>query len=350
MTSRTRLEQRASALGFCALGVASAVPGDEGKDLRGFLAEGRQAGMGWLARDPDLRADPRRLLPGVRSVIVVGARVPPSDPADGLPPLHGRLARYARGPDYHDILGPRVRELAASLGDPAAVAHVDTGPVMEKVWAQRAGLGWIGKQSQLISRRLGPWLLLGVVLTRLTLEPDEPHPDHCGRCRRCVDACPTAAVSVTADGRARFDARRCRSYWTIEHRGPVPVEVRPTLGRALFGCDACSDACPWTRFARQPGDAPGIPELEPTMPASLDATTILALDGPTFQRRFGATPLARARLRGLRRNAAQVLGNAGDPAALPALERCVRGTEDEVVRETAEWAALTIGLEVTCPA
>jgi len=338
------MERRARDLGFCALGVARAVPGEEAGDLKRFLAEGRHAGMGWLAREPGRRGDPRRLLPGARSVVVVGALVPPADPMPTPPPGHGRLARYARGPDYHDLLGPRVRALARALDDPEAVAHVDTGPVMERVWAQRAGLGWIGRQSQLISRRFGPWLLLGVVITRADLEADEPHVDRCGRCRRCVDACPTGAVGVGAEGRARFDARRCRSYWTIEHRGPIPAAVRPTLGRSLFGCDACLDACPWNRFARRPGAAPRLEGLDAVLPASVDAAAVLGLDGSAFRRRYGHTPVARARWRGLLRNAALVLGNTGVPAAIPALERCLREVDDEVVGEAAAWSLGILGV------
>ncbi len=334
----TAIEGRAAELGFCASGVAHPLPGREGEELRRFVGEGRHAGMGWLATDPDRRSDPRRLLPGVRSVIVVAARYPLSGP--GVPPGDegaGQLARFARLPDYHDVLTPRLRELAAYLDDPEAVAHVDTGPVMEKVWAARAGIGWIGRQSHLISRRFGCWLLLGVVLTRVELPPAEPHADLCGRCRRCVDACPTGAVTV--HGRApRFDARRCRSYWTIEHRGAIPREVRPTLGTSLFGCDACLDACPWNRFEAEQVDAPAIRGWRPELPPALDPLEILGLDGPGFRRRFGSLPLVRARRRGLLRNAAIVLGNGGDPGAIPGLERCVADEADPVVRGHAKWA------------
>ena len=342
MSDVEAMGRRAAALGLCALGVARPEPGGETADLRRFVEEGRHGGMGWLAREPEVRADPRRLLDGVRSVVVVGARYPIGDPPAPSQPLAGRLARYARMPDYHELLTPQVRALADDLGDPDARVYVDTGPVMEKVWAQRAGLGWIGRQSHLISRRFGCGLLLGVILTRVELPATAGHVDRCGRCRRCVDACPTGAV--TLDGQeARFDARRCRSYWTIEHRGAIPEPVRPTLGDALFGCDACLESCPWNRFAGEQSGAPSIPGLTPHLPPALDAREILALDGPAFRRRFGGTPLVRARRRGLLRNAAVVLGNAGGPDAIPALQRSRREEPDPVVREHVAWALERLG-------
>ncbi len=308
------------------MGAATAEPAGEGTHLDRFVGEGRHAGMAWLARDTRRRADPREVLPGARSVVVVAAAY------DGGG--DGNVARYARGPDYHDVLIHDVEAVAAELGDPDARVYVDTGPVMEKVWGARAGIGWVGRQSHLISERHGCWLLLGVVLTRAEVETSAPARDRCGTCTLCVDACPTGAVRFDGDGPPRFDARLCRSYLTIEHRGAIPEDLRPTLGTGLFGCDRCLASCPWNEKAG--GDLH--PGLAPVLPAELDPAEVLRLDGTAFQQRFRGTPVLRARRRGLLRNAALAMGNAGDAAAATELRRCVEFEEDEVVREAAAWA------------
>ena len=282
--------------------------------------------MAWMARDAERRADPREVLPGTRSVVVVAAAY------DGA--ADGNVARYARAPDYHDVLLGGVEAVAADLGDHGARSYVDTGPVMEKVWGARAGIGWVGRQSHLISEQHGCWLLLGVVLTRAEVESSEPANDRCGTCTRCVDACPTGAVISDGGGAPRFDARLCRSYLTIEHRGAIPVSLRPTLGTGLFGCDLCLASCPWNTFAG--GDLH--PGLSPVLPASVDPGEVLSMDGPTFRQRFARTPVLRARRRGLLRNAAIAMGNSGDPGRRTALQRCVDEEEDAVIREAAQWA------------
>ncbi len=325
MIELARLRTVANRLGFCALGAAEAVPGGEGEHLGAFVGEGRHAGMAWMARDAARRADPRQVVAGARSVVVLAAAYGGED---------GTVARYARRPDYHEILLPGVEAVAAELDDAAARAYVDTGPVMEKVWGVRAGIGWLGRQSHLVSRDHGCWLLLGVIVTRAEVEVSAPARDLCGECTLCVDACPTGAVTYDGDGPPRFDARLCRSYLTIEHRGPIPEALRPTMGTGLFGCDHCLAACPWNHFAGRALH----PGLAPALPADLDPAEVLTMDGSAFRRRFAGTPVLRARRRGLLRNAAIALGNAGDAAAVPALRRCVQEEEDPVVREAASWA------------
>jgi len=322
------LRSLASALGFCDAGAAVARPGQEGRQLDDFVRRGRHAGMAWLARDTARRADPAQVLPGVRSVVVVAAAYPFDDGRGA----GGSIARYGRLADYHDALLPGVQRLAEALGGRLTRAYVDTGPVMEKVWAQRAGIGWIGRQTHLVSRRHGCWTLLGVVLTGAEVEPSAPQRDLCGRCVRCIEACPTGALQQQRP--YEIDARRCRSYLTIEHRGELDEQQRRWIGDALFGCDLCLDACPWNRFA---GGA-AHPALRSRLPARLDPTELLSLDSPAFRQRFGGTPVLRARRRGLLRNAAVVLGNAGDPAAAPYLRRCAAEESDPVVRQHAEWA------------
>lgn len=325
MIELARLRADANRLGFCAVGAAEALPGGEGEHLSAFVEQGRHAGMAWMARDAARRADPRRVVAGARSVIVLAAAYGGED---------GTIARYARRPDYHEVLLPGVEAVAAALDDDEARAYVDTGPVMEKVWGVRAGIGWLGRQSHLVSRDHGCWLLLGVIVTRAEVETSAPARDLCGRCRLCVDACPTGAVTFEGGGPPRFDARLCRSYLTIEHRGAIPVERRPGMGTGLFGCDLCLNACPWNRFAGR-AEHPG---LAATLPATVDPAELLAMDGSAFRRRFAGTPVLRARRRGLLRNAAIALGNAGDPGAAASLEGCVSEEEDPVVREAASWA------------
>ena len=350
MIPRSRIEEIARSLGFAAVGAAAAVPGDEGSRLERFVAEGRHGTMGSLARDPARRSDPGAVVPGARSVVMAAAACPiPDDP--GPAPLHGRVARYACHDDYHDVLLGPLRELAAALGDPDARAYVDTGPVMEKVWARRAGLGWIGRNTLLITRARGVWQLLGAIVTRAEVEPSPPHPDHCGTCTRCVDACPTGALTLAHEGPtgeggrptgAVLDARRCRAYLSIERRGPLTEQEEHDLGDALFGCDLCLEACPFNRFA----DGPAFPGLVQRLPVRVDLPPLLGLEGAAFRSRFAGTPVVRARRRGLLRNTSVILGNLGDPDAIPHLERCAAQEEDEVVRESAARALRRLGAGV----
>jgi epoxyqueuosine reductase len=245
------------------------------------------------------------------------------------------VARYARYADYHAVIGQRLELLAPfvqQLGGPGtrSLWHVDTGPVLERELAQRAGLGFIGKHTNLISRRLGNWFFLAELLTTLEIEPDVPERNHCGFCSRCLAACPTGAIV----GPFQLDARRCLSYLTIELKGPIPAELRPALGNRIFGCDDCLAVCPWNRFARAGALMQTHARADLAMP---DLLGLLTLDDAAFKRRFGGTPLARAKRGGLLRNVCVALGNTADGTALPALERAGAGPEP-LIAEHARWA------------
>lgn len=245
MSLRSTFIAIARAHGFDAVGFATAAPLEkEAADLLGWLDEGRHAGMEWMAREPDKRCDPTQLLADVRTVMVLGVNYYTNELPEAK---ERRIARYARGRDYHNVLKKRLRKMIrafeAAVPGLRAKTCVDTSPILEKPWAQRAGLGWQGKHTHLVSRRYGNWLLLAVVLLNVEVAPDLPHPDLCGTCTACIEACPTGAL-----GPHKLDARRCISYWTIEHRGPFPTDAPPLHGWA-HGCDLCLEACPWNRFS-----------------------------------------------------------------------------------------------------
>jgi epoxyqueuosine reductase len=261
--------------------------------------------------------------------------VPPDERAVAPPPADN-VARYARGRDYHDVLKPRlwalVRFLEAGLGRPvAARVFVDDGPCPDRAVAQRAGLGFFGKNTNLLTRTHGSYVLLGAALTDVPLPPDPPALGDCGSCTLCLDACPTGALPAPF----RVDSRRCISYLTIEQRGALPAELRADVGAHLFGCDVCQEVCPWNRLAAPTREAAFAPAAGAG--AYLDSTAILALDEAAYRERFRGSPLKRAKRQGLRRNAAVVLGNAADGAARAAL-RAAAGDADPIVAEHAAWA------------
>ena len=307
--------------------------------LERWLDDGRHGEMGWLARDPQRRADPRRVLDGARSVICVAepyfqGEIAPA--ADARP--RGRIARYALGSDYHEILLDKVRALAGLLGDSFARPYVDTGPVLEKPLAQQAGLGWIGKHTNAVSRRLGSWWFVGSVITKAEVEPSQEHADHCGTCTRCIEACPTGAIRL--DRPYELDSRLCISYLTIELRGPIPRELRPLIGTWIYGCDLCLDVCPWNRFAEPTAELryQARPEL---VDPSLEE--MLSWDQATFSRVMKGSPIKRTKRRGLLRNVAVALGNAGDRGAIPALASCLAEEPEPLVRGHAAWALGRLG-------
>ena len=334
------LATRARALGFVRMGIARAEPlDDEGARLRAWLGAGRHGDMGWMERTAEVRIDPRHggMLPSARTVIVLVA--PYARDAGSVGPSPGRVARYARGRDYHNVLHKRLRKLVAHLRELGheARAAVDSMPVFERAWAQRSGVGFIGKNCCLIVPGLGSHVFLACIVTSAELPPSEPMAERCGSCTLCLDACPTRAF----DGARELDARRCISYLTIEQRGAIPEELREGVGDWAFGCDACQDVCPWNRTALPP------PELtEPFAPASRwsehDAAAWLEMDEHTFERVAEGSPIKRAGRDGMARNAAIVLGNAGTRVHLRVLGRAAATHASDVVREAAAWAIARI--------
>ncbi|MGE5176596.1 MAG: tRNA epoxyqueuosine(34) reductase QueG [Hyphomicrobiales bacterium] len=336
---KERIRAEAQRLGFDAIGFARADAHPDAPRLRAWLDARRHGTMAWMARDPARRSDPRSLLDGAVTVISVAAGYYRGDwpEADGA--ARGRVARYAWGGDYHKRMKRRVVRLARSvreLGPGGAwLAAVDTKPLLERGWAMRAGIGWIGKHANLIRPGAGSWCFLGEIVTAIAIEPDEPATDHCGTCARCIPACPTGAIVAPYT----LDARRCISYLTIEHRGPIPLELRPLIGTRIFGCDDCQEACPWNRFAT-PAAHPDFAERPEQQTPEL--IPLLALDDDAFLARFGGTAIRRAGRNRFVRNVAVALGNLGDPRAVPALERAAREDPDADVREHAAWALARI--------
>ncbi len=291
--------------------------------------------MGYLERNAHKRVDPEQVLAGARSVIVLAAAYAgPSDDAEP-PQGAGVVARYARHEDYHDVLGDRLKSLAAyvdelAVGTARSLWYVDTGPLLERDLAQRAGLGFAGKHTNLISRTLGNWFFLAEIITTAAFEPDEPEKNRCGTCVRCLAACPTEAITAPFV----LDARRCISYLTIELKGAIPEEFRPAIGNRIYGCDACLEACPWNRFARAGALMGGARRTDLEQP---DLLALLELDDASFRDRFRGTPMLRTKRRGLLRNVCVALGNVGTPAALPALRRAA-GDPEPLIAEHAAWA------------
>lgn len=335
-------------LGFPLAGVTTPDPPPHFPFFENWLERGFHADMDWLAseRSRARRADPKRILPECKSILVLGVpyntpvlhRLPPnSENLEGVArSAEGGIASYALGEDYHLVLPPRLQALVEfierQVGHPVPNRYyTDSGPLLERDLAQRAGLGWIGKNTCLIHPRKGSYFLLAEILLGIELEPDLPFStDHCGTCTRCLEACPTQAI---LPGRA-LDARRCISYLTIENKGEIPEDLRPLLGNWIFGCDICQMVCPWNRFASPRGDASFEPEAGA---AAAGLIHILTLTPESFKRHFARSPLKRAKRRGLLRNAAVALGNSRDPRALPALENALDDPEP-LVREHAKWA------------
>jgi len=336
---REALRGQAVELGFDLVAFVPAGPCRDADHLRDWLAQGCHADLDWMERTEEVRADPRLLLPDARTVVALGSfyyTEPRGDDAEWI----GRVSRYAWGRDYHNVLGRRLKKLATFANALApgtrTVTAVDFRPVLEKEWAERAGLGWIGKHTNLITRRRGSWLFLSELVTQLDLAGEEqPAKERCGTCVACLEACPTGAIVAPF----RVDARRCISWLTIENDGPIPAALRPLVGEWIFGCDICQDVCPWNRFAT-PVEDPAFSLDRGRFEG--DLTGLLTLGEAEFLRRFEGSPVRRAGRDGLLRNVCVALGNRRDPRDLPPLADALRDPSP-LVRGHAAWAIGRLG-------
>ena len=343
---KAAVRQRARELGFDDCRFTAATPPDHAAEFQSWLAQNQHGEMNYLQRNAHKRVDPQQVLPGARSIIVLAVsytssttgstkhEITPST-LDPRPSTPGLIARYARFADYHDILAERLKQLTDFVNQLAGESarslwYVDTGPLLERDLAQRAGLGFVGKHTNLISRQLGNWIFLADVITTVEFEPDAPEKNRCGTCTRCIAACPTAAITAPF----KLDARRCISYLTIELKGAIPLEFRAAIGNRIYGCDDCLAVCPWNKFAREGNLMKAHARADLAMP---DLLELLALDDAGFKARFTGTPILRTKRRGLLRNVCVALGNVGDETALPALRKAAEDREPLIV-EHARWA------------
>jgi epoxyqueuosine reductase len=346
---REAIREQALTMGFDAVGFAAAHLAPEARDHLGeYLARGYHGDMGWLADTSGRRGDPQTLWAEARSVVVLGVNYGPADdPLAATDPETGTISVYARGRDYHDTIKKRLKALGrwiAARWPGELKVFVDTAPVMEKPLAAAAGLGWQGKHTNLVSRDFGSWLFLGEIYLSLELEPDTPEIDRCGTCSRCLDVCPTAAFPAPY----RLDARRCISYLTIEHQGPIPHELRPLIGNRIFGCDDCLAVCPWNKFAQGTADPAFLPRAELTAPRLAE---LAALDDAAFRVLFAGTAVKRTGRDRFVRNVLIAIGNA--PSAPPELVAAVAARLDDasaLVRGAAVWALGRIAPETAAAA
>jgi len=344
------IRQRALELGFddCRFTTADAPASAE--QFQKWITEKYHGEMAWLERNSEKRIDPQKVLADAKSVIVLAAsyekgdewRVTSGKQSRALSchtspvtrHLPGTVARYARFDDYHDVLGERLKLLTEFVNQSGAQTrslwYVDTGPLLERDLAQRAGLGFVGKHTNLISRKLGNWIFLSEIITTLELEPDVPENNHCGKCTNCITACPTNAITAPF----QLDARKCISYLTIELKGSIPLEFRKAIGDRIYGCDDCLAACPWNRFAREGKLMKSHARKDLDQP---DLIELLQLDDKSFKSRFAGSPILRTKRRGLLRNVCVALGNTGDESALPHLQKAANDFEP-LIAEHARWA------------
>jgi epoxyqueuosine reductase len=334
---KEEIRQKAMALGFDGCRVTHASPPEHSGDFLRWLEGGQHGEMAYLQRNSQKRVAPDLVLPGARSIITLATSyaegATPNIPTEDRSKT-GVIAKYARYSDYHDVLAERLKQLVAFINEVSPTSrslwYVDTGPFLERELAQRAGLGFIGKHTNLISRSLGNWIFLCEVITTLELPPDEPERNRCGTCERCITACPTGAITAPF----QLDARRCISYLTIELKGSIPVEFRRAIGNRIYGCDDCLAVCPWNRFARAGSIMKAHRRSDLEQPTLVE---LLSLDDAGFKQRFAGTPILRSKRRGFLRNVCVALGNVGDESALPALGRALNDHEP-LIREHAQWA------------
>ncbi len=336
---KSRIRDQALAEGFTALGftVPGAIP-EAAARLAAFVAEGRHGQMGWMADRMAWRGNPAALWPAARSVIMLAEAYTPA--ADPLAVLEQRdraaISVYAGGKDYHDLVKKRLKRLGRWLVGHAGgeiKVFVDTAPVMEKPLAQAAGLGWQGKHTNLLSRELGNWFFLGAIFTTLDIPTDAPEVSHCGSCTACLDICPTRAFPAPY----QLDARRCISYLTIEHKGPVDEDLRPLLGNRIYGCDDCLAVCPWNKFA-QSAQETGYAGRFAEAPRLAD---LAQLDDAAFRAMFSGSPIKRIGRGRFVRNVLYAIGNSGDPSLLTTVERLLRDA-DPVIADAARWAMMRL--------
>ena len=353
MSLTEEIKAHAAYLGFDLSGVTTAEPPRHGEYYAKWIEQGMAGEMAYLGRQIEKRQDPEQILPNARSLVVVAMnyRCPDPDTVPGGAPgdthrgtpgdtHRGRIARYARGDDYHDVMKEKLQALLGFIREKAGSpvegrVYVDTGPVLEREFAVRAGLGWFGKHTNLIHKRVGSWLLIGEILLDIDLDPDRPAADHCGTCTRCIEACPTEAIVEPYV----VDSRRCISYHTIELKGAIPLEYRAAMGDRVFGCDDCQDVCPWNRRAPETGHSAFVSRPWNETPGLIE---MLGLTPEAFRTRFRGSPVKRTKRRGLLRNAAVALGNTKDPEAIPALADSL-GDDEPLVRGHAAWALGNIG-------
>ena len=348
---KAAIGQRARELGFDDCRFTTAAAPASAQEFQNWLAKKKHGEMAWLERNAAKRTDPQKVLAGAKSIITLATSYDGSDQrqvaSDEKQPasschrspvtchFSGLVARYARFDDYHEVLAERLKMLVHFIDQLAnrkvrSLWYVDTGPILERDFAQRSGIGFIGKHTNVISRRLGNWIFLSEIITTLELEPDTSEKNHCGKCSRCITACPTDAITAPF----QLDARKCISYLTIELKGSIPVELRPAIGNRIYGCDDCLAACPWNRFAHEGNLMKVHAKAELNSP---DLVELLQLDAAGFKSRFANSPILRTRRRGFLRNVCVALGNTGNESALPALEKAAHDDEP-LIAEHARWA------------
>ncbi|HXP34840.1 MAG TPA: tRNA epoxyqueuosine(34) reductase QueG [Chthoniobacterales bacterium] len=331
---KARLIDFARELGFDSCRVAACSPPAHANEFGDWLGEGAHGEMEYMARGAEKRRDPQKILPGAKSIIVLalnyfqGERATPK--AFGA--ATGRIARYAWGDDYHDVIAAKLETIDLFLREVGGKqkCYVDTGPVLERDHAAEAGIGWHGKSTMLIDEKLGTWFFLAEILTTLELPADEPTRDRCGTCERCINACPTGAITAPH----KLNARRCISYLTIELKGSIPLELRPLIGDRIFGCDDCLDACPWNRFAKVSRESAFAARRSTT---AFSLRDYLALNETEFRNLFRNSPIKRIKRRGFLRNVCVALGNVGTGKDLPALREGALDSEP-LIAEHAAWA------------
>jgi len=337
--TKDELKSFALKAGFDAVGIAGAEP-QTWERYADWIRQGFHGEMAYLEKRSEERRILSRLLEGAKSVIAVAKRYYIPEKDNDSSSFIGSVSRYAWGEDYHDVMREGLQKIADIIAERTSGAHqarvcVDSAPLLERDFAAQAGIGWVGKHTNLLNRDSGGWFFLGEVVTTLPLEPDFPTAAHCGTCRRCLDACPTNAFSEPYS----LDARKCISYLTIELKGSIPLELRPQLGQWIFGCDLCLEACPWNRFAKPCAETRFQPRQEWK---TIDLLEIMTLDEEAFRQRFKVSPILRAKRRGLLRNVAVALGNLRDQRAVPVLLDALRDPEP-LIRAHAAWALGEIG-------